>query len=131
MDNKLPTNSTNEPKLAPTASPAFSEAPASVTLKFDYRGYDLMLTLRDVTGAGLLSKLDPVLDRLEKMGASPGQRGAAPAASAAPAVTGDAPPLCPEHGTPMKPSAKKAGSWFCTSVIAESGGKKIYCQCKA
>jgi len=112
---------------APTGqppAPAFSEAPASLTLKISYRGYnDVLFTLRSNSGVDLLSKLDAVLDRLEKMGAEP-----APARDATPAGAGQAngapaePPICRYHG-PMKPS-KKHGGWYCPKKMGDGS----YCQ---
>ncbi len=46
-----------------------TEAPASLTLKFYYRGYDSMLTIRDGDGRSLLNKLKVAVDELEQMDA--------------------------------------------------------------
>ena len=89
----------------------FAEAPASLTLKVSYRGYDdIQFTLRDASGTALLDKLDTVLNRLEKMGAQPSK------ASSEAAVT-DAPPICPFHG-PMKRSNKFAG-FYCPKKMGD------------
>ena len=48
-----------------------TEAPASLTLKFYYRGYDSMLTIRAGDGRSLLNKLKAAVDELEQMGARP------------------------------------------------------------
>lgn len=111
-----------ETKPAP-APATFSEAPSSINLRFDYKGYEgIQLTLRDVSGSQLLHKLDAVLDKLEKMGATPatGKRQAAGQAGDAPAggmaVSGDAPPVCKYHG-PMKPSRFKG--WYCPARMGD------------
>lgn len=112
----------------PAPAITFAEAPASLNLRFDYRGATgLQLTLRDVNGSTLLDKLDAVLDRLERMGATFNAPAPARASQVAPAGT----PMCPDGHGPMKESTKKAGTFFCPHVIAESAGKKIYCQQKA
>jgi len=49
----------------------FTEAPASCNVKFNWRGFDTMLTLRDTSGKALLDKMGAVLDTLEKLGAEP------------------------------------------------------------
>jgi hypothetical protein len=51
-----------------------TEAPASLTVRFRYQGYDSMLTLRDGDGTSLLEKLETVAERLESMGASGNER---------------------------------------------------------
>ena len=120
MTNQIATT-TNGHATAPIAPATYSEAPASLTLKIAYRGYsDILFTLRDSSGAGLLDKLNVVIDRFEKMGITPASaaRGSAPA-------NGDA-PQCPEHGKPMKQG--KRGGWFCPQIITEVQGKKIYCK---
>ena len=48
-----------------------TEAPASLTLKFYYRGYDSMLTIRDGDGRSLLNKLKAAVDELEQIDAKP------------------------------------------------------------
>lgn len=106
----------------PVAAPTFTEAPASVTLKVAYRGYaDILFTLRDASGIGLLEKLDRVMDKFEKMGIAPAM-GHTPGPQA-PATPG-AGAICPEHGTPMKQGKK---GLYCPHVVAEVQGRKIYC----
>lgn len=106
----------------------FNEAPASINLRFDYRGANIQLTLRDESGSVLLDKLDPVLNRLESMGATFGNGAGQPPQTVAPAGA----PICPTHGTPMKPS-KTGGGWYCPKKVADvgggaDGGKPIYCK---
>jgi len=103
----------------------FTEAPASINVRFTWRGFDTMLTLRDTSGKALLDKMAVALDALEKMGAEPtGYRGNSQNNN-----NGEA-PLCPTHGQPMKPS--KYGGWFCAVKIADDdgAGKAIYCRQK-
>jgi hypothetical protein len=105
-----------------------AEKNASLNLRFDYRGGNFQLTLRDDNGTALLDKIDAVLDRLERMGATLNAGGAATRPSqVAPAGT----PSCPDGHGPMKASDKKPGTFYCPHVIAESAGKKIYCQQKS
>lgn len=61
---------TNQSNDQPTIT-QLPEAPASITFKFAYRGYDPMLTLRDVNGVELLKKLDAAIDYIEDRGGSP------------------------------------------------------------
>lgn len=49
--------------------PELPEAPASLSFKFVYKGYEPMLTLRDFNGIHLLAKLDKAIIELERMGA--------------------------------------------------------------
>ena len=113
-------NGHSAPALLPAAPPTFSEAPASVNVKFGWRGYnDILLTLRGTSGMEVLTKLGAALDKLEQMGAQPGTGRGGPATA-----TGDA-PQCQEHGKPMKQGKR---GWFCPQIITEVQGKKIYCK---
>lgn len=123
MTTQNGTTLTPTPAVAlPTAGPTFTEAPASVTLKVAYRGYsDILFTLRDASGIGLLEKLDRVMDKFALMGIAPAiglTHG--PAAPQSPG--GGA--ICPEHGTPMKQGKK---GLYCPAVVTEVQGRKIYC----
>lgn len=122
------------PPAQPAPAPVtFSEAPSSINLRFDYKGYEgIQLTLRDVSGSQLLHKLDAVLGKLEAMGATPTaerKRGGQPQTSESSAPAADeagAPPVCQYHG-PMKPSTKKAGSWYCPAKMGDGS----YCKSKS
>jgi hypothetical protein len=105
---------------------SFTEAPASINLRFDYRGANMQFTLRETTGTELLNKLDAVLDRLEAMGATFGTSNGR-AQQVAPAGA----PVCPTHGVPMKES--KFGGWYCPEKVADNDGtgKPIYCKQKS
>lgn len=123
---------------APTATPGpmvpiFTEAPASVTVKVTFRGFDTMLTLRDVDGAGVLGRMERALAWLEDKGATPapsgGHRGQArPHSAPAVATDGQDTPRCPTHGSPMRPGNK--GGWFCPRRVADDDGtgKPAYCR---
>lgn len=124
--NQAPAPAPAPVQPAPVAhqTASFSEAPASINLRFDYRGANIQLTLRDVSGAALLTKLDPILDYLEKIGAT------LPAASGgATPVASPGTPVCPDGHGPMKASIKKPGSFFCSAVVGThpQTGKKLYC----
>ena len=131
MQTKTNTNGSAPPATAVT----FTEAPASLNLKFDYAGFTgVMLTLRANSGLEVLNKLDGALAKLDKMGATPtGQRANTNGngASVAPAGT----PICPTHGSPMKDS-KHGGGFYCPRKVADTGGgadgsKPIYCKATA
>ena len=107
----------------------FTEAPASVNLRFNYRGAVLQFTLRGESGAELLGKVDPMLDKLEKMGATFSSGG-----TSRPVAASNA-PICAAHGQPMKAS-KKGGGWYCSKKVADVGGgsdgsKPIFCKATA
>jgi len=106
----------------------FTEAPASVELRFTLRGYDCSLVLKDVTGQSVLTRLDAAITHLEKIGSAPN-------ATPAPATNGTAangtPPMCPIHNSPMKLS--RHGGWYCPAKILDDdgSGKPVYCKAKA
>jgi hypothetical protein len=107
----------------------FTEAPASINVKFKWRGFDTMLTLRDVSGKALLEKMGTALDTLEKMGAKPnGYRGNGQNNSNG---NNSEAPLCPTHNKPMKRS-KFGNGWYCPVKIADDDGtgKAVYCKQK-
>lgn len=131
---------TNGNTSSPTVAPAvtFTEAPASLNLRFDYNGFKgIMLTLRASTGLDVLAKLDGALAKLDKMGATPaggigGERNGRNAAR--PPADANA-PMCPTHSMPMKKSNHGPG-YYCPQKVAEAGGgadgsRPIYCKAKA
>ena len=85
---------------------SFSEAPASLNLKFRLGGYDTMLTLRDQTGHALLEKLPTVLKRLGEMGAEPTNGRVSHTDGNGESKT------CPVHDVPMKRYSKDGRSWW-------------------
>lgn len=113
---------------ADTPPGALGEAPCSATVRVNWRGHELLLTLRGFEGASTLTRLGRALDWLEGQGATPasgprGQGQAAPAASSG--------PTCPTHGRPMKQGKK--GGWFCPAKVAEDdgAGRPVYCRQRA
>jgi hypothetical protein len=91
------------------------EAPASVTLEIEYRGFPALFTLRAASGRELLAMLDAAIVELDKRGAQPmprrgGGKPKGPPPQQAPA-DGSA-PICRIHGRPMKQS--QYGGWFCS-----------------
>lgn len=119
---------------SPVTDYPFTEAPASVELRFTLRGYDCSLVLKDITGQAVLTRLDGAISHLEKIGSQPT---AHDAATAAPATNGHAQaafdsiaPTCPTHGKAMKQS--QHGGWFCpVKVAADDGtGKAVFCKQK-
>lgn len=107
----------------PSDLAALPEAPASVTVKVLYKGFDVLLTLRGHDGRSALGRLDAALTWLDGHGATP----ATSTCSTSPAAAGPA-PTCPTHGRPMK--AGKRGGWFCTVKLADDDGmgKPVYCR---
>lgn len=129
-----------ENPAAPTIAPetSQSEAPVSANVKLiGANGADIMLTVR--AGAtvdqvtGVLSVMAQSLKiAKEKYHLTPAQaKGYTNGNGASQATNGNnSAPMCPDGHGPMKPS-KKHGGYYCPHVIAESAGKKIYCQQKA
>ncbi len=123
---------TNGNTSSPTTAPAvtFTEAPASLNLRFDYNGFKgIMLTLRASTGLDVLAKLDGALAKLDKMGATPagGQGGERYAASAAcPPADANA-PMCPTHGNGVGKDmdrSKHFAGWYCPNKMQDGS----YCK---
>ena len=104
---------------------ALPEAPASATLRLDYRGHDLLFTLRDHDGRSVLARLDAALDYLDTHDSTP----AVPTAPRA--IANGAAPICPTHGQPLLPSKRGTG-YYCPAVVEDDGtGKPAYCRHKA
>jgi hypothetical protein len=106
-------------------NPTFTEAPASATMRIDYKGYDILFTLRDVSGAELLKKIEGAVAHFDKAGIKPAN--GKPATLAA---VGDG-PMCPAHNKPMKPG--RNGGFYCpVKLLDDDGsGKPVYCKHKA
>lgn len=104
----------------PAAAPVWTEAPASVNVRAQLRGFDVMLTLRGDTGRDVLARLGAALDYLEAHGAAPTT--ARPGGALADA------PACPTHGAPMRQG--KRGGWYCPAKLADDGGdgRPVYCR---
>lgn len=109
----------------PSDQAALPEAPASVTVKVLYKGFDVLLTLRGHDGRSVLGRLDAALGWLETHGATPAtgsSSGRAETSTSGPA------PVCPTHGRPMK--VGRRGGWFCTAKLVDDDGtgKPVYCR---
>lgn len=119
-----------------TGTPAtFTEAPATASVRFILNDFDCALTLRDMTGAAVLTRLTGAIQYLTKIGAVP-----APVKQPAPAAPGNSngngngstePPTCPIHQKTMLRS--KHGGWYCpVRILDDDGsGKPVYCKAKA
>jgi hypothetical protein len=104
------------------------EAPASASAKMTSpNGIEWLVTTRDFTVSGLMTKIKVLEEHLLKTGWTPASGRSA--RSDAPATNGST-PMCPTHGTPMKPS--KFGGFYCPEKIADNDGtgKPIYCKQK-
>lgn len=100
----------------------YTEAPASFTVKaISPQGFDCMLTIRDNDSGKLMPRALKALEWLGAQGFTPTGRGGRGNAN------GNA-PLCPTHGTPMKPS--KGKGWYCPQKVADDDGtgKPVYCK---
>src|SRR5262245_5815711 len=72
-------------------------------------------------GDGRADDLRALVARLKAIGAQP------PAAKPEPAKQSGA-PLCPVHNTPMAPSTKRPGTYYCKSSVGQAeDGRTIYC----
>ena len=118
------------PAAADTPPGALGEAPCSATVRVNWRGHELLLTLRGFEGASTLTRLGRALDWLEGQGATPasGQRGQGQAAAASSSSAG---PVCQTHGRPMKQGRR--GGWFCPVKVADDdgAGRPVYCRQRA
>lgn len=117
-------NGNGHTATTPAPAPTFNEAPASINLRFNYKGFSsIQLTLRGESGSDLLTKLDTVLGRLETMGATPtGNERGGGGQQAAPATNGAPIPVCEFHGE-MAPSKKFKG-FYCRHKMGDGS----YCK---
>jgi len=114
-----------------TEQMTFTEAPASINVRFTLRGFDAQLILRDVSGKALLDKMSAALDTLEKLGAEPSSHrdngngpdngngtGQANGDKPAPKLeNGQADPAwCPIHQCAMKRREKDGQVWYSHKV---------------
>src|SRR5262245_32763747 len=76
---------------------------------------------------GKADSLRAMIDRLRAIGATPVQT---PAPQ--PTKQSGAPP-CPVHNTPMAPSSKRPGTYYCKSSVGQhpDDGRTLYCTKKA
>lgn len=119
-----------------------NESPASVNVRLtsDHNA-DIQLTLRSgVTLDEAKALLDTLAATLKYAAATyhltPAPRLGRSAAADLPATgeangNGAAPPVCPTHGKPMKPS--QHGGWYCPQKLLDDdgSGKPVYCKHKS
>lgn len=112
----------------------FTEAPASINIKFVWHGFDTMLTIRDARVNVALKKYEAAIGHLEKMGAKPtparnygGNRANANASGQQAGGNGedkpkycthknDEPGFCPVHGKELKKSKHHPG-YYCPTKL--------------
>ena len=118
------TNGTTAPTGA--ASPSFTEAPASATLRtISPTGYDIMWTVRADSVKGLTERVAFLAEWLGRQGYTPTP--ARPATGAAPAQgTGRAeaePAICDQCGRPMKQKPRRDGKGYFWSCETKYGSE--------
>lgn len=124
----MTTNGNTPPTTQPPAAPAvtFTEAPASLNLRFDYQDFKgIMLTLRANSGLDVLAKLEGALAKLDKMGATPA--GGNANAARPPADANGPRPDCPSHGNGVGKDmdrSKHFAGWYCPNKMADG----TYCK---
>ena len=81
----------------------------------------------EITGQGRAADLKIIVDRLFDLGAEPPQ-----ASRPEPTKTNGA-PICPVHNTPIAPSTKRPGTYYCKSITGQhpDDGRTLYCTKKA
>lgn len=111
-----------------------AEAPASFNVKVNFKGWDVMITVRDGTVQGLIAKLDYLIEELPNRGAVPqgAQRWGAAQGPVQPPQQGPPPqpwqqpqqgqqagynpitrnPICPIHGVEMTPKTRQGDTWY-------------------
>jgi hypothetical protein len=109
------------PAPAPDVPAALPEAPASVNCYVTLGGRQVQVTLRGTDELAVLARLEVVLARYPVAQACTTPP-APPAPTSAPAVV-EAVPTCSQHGTSLKASTKRPGSWYCP--VKDTTGK--YC----
>jgi hypothetical protein len=106
----------------------WTEAPASINLKFQFKGYDSMLTLRGESGAEVLPKLEAAITWLSDHGAcgliSFGGNGT---------EGGNEPEakVCPIHHVQMRRREKHGDVWWSHKAINPETGEEYWCRGKA
>lgn len=117
----------------PTTPASYTEAPASWNVKYNLLGFDCQLTLRDASGAALLTKAGVALAKLVELGATPtvsvhngnGNGKAAPAAAPILDNGQPDPAWCSIHGCAMSRHEKDGKVWYSHKV-----GEGEYCKGK-
>ena len=122
------TTSTNGAAPITGGGPTHAEAPASATVRATHTatGYEWMLTCRADSVRDLVARVEYLTTWLADNGWTPAA--SKPAASSS--ITAAA-PICPEHGSPMRPA--KRGGWFCPVEVGKhpQTGKALYCEHRA
>ena len=102
---------------------AWTEAPASASIKFTLNGFNAMLTLRADSGADLLPKLEAAMDWLARKGATPTASNGNGSNSQAETK------ICPIHQEPMKLRRAKGGdSWYSHKAVNPETGEEYWCR---
>jgi hypothetical protein len=100
----------------------WTEAPASVNVKFSFEGYDTMLTLRGESGGDVLPKLREAIGWLRGHGAQPTAGTNGNGAGHGPTVD-EGPHVCPIHNVPMKRREKHGDVWYSHKAIGPNGAE--------
>lgn len=108
----------------------WTEAPASVNIKFTFNGYDTMLTLRGDSGADVLPKLQTAIGWLADHGAEPNGGSIARDNGNG---NGNEPEahVCPIHHVAMRRREKNGDVWYSHKAINPETGAEYWCRGKA
>jgi hypothetical protein len=103
---------------------SWTEAPASINIKFIFDGYDTMLTLRGESGAEVLPKLKDAIGWLAEHGAQPNDYASG---------NGSEPEthVCPIHHVAMRRREKQGDVWYSHKAINPDTGEEYWCRGKA
>jgi hypothetical protein len=94
------------------------------TIQASLRGFPVT-----IEGEGRAGDLKTIVERLLAAGAEPPNQTAN--LQAEPTKPARA-PLCPTHNTPMAPSTKRPGTYYCKSSVGQAeDGRTLYCTKKA
>src|SRR5262245_48214251 len=113
-------NNTNPSNVTPiTAAQPQAVAKFSITASID--GFPVQIEVE-----GKADALRGMIDRLKAIGAEP------PTVSKPEPTKQNGAPLCPTHNTPMAPSTKRPGTYYCKSSVGQAeDGRTLYCTKKA
>jgi hypothetical protein len=108
-------------KVTPITSAPSQQAHATFTITATIDGFPVQVEVE-----GKADALRGMIDRLKAIGATP----PAPQNLQSPEPTKAAgAPLCPTHNTPMAPSTKRPGTYYCKSSVGQhpDDGRTLYC----
>lgn len=109
------------PEQTKTDERTWTEAPASVNLKFNFRGFDTMLTLRGESGADVLPKLETAIEWLQGHGAAATVAGNGNGNGT---QGGDSETkICAIHGAKMRRREKQGDIWYSHRAFDENGNE--------